>query len=99
MDKTDGYLTNPLARCYRALPALTIGLTLLAGSTSLSAQQYIAERMYDEYQARLHTQQTKPRAAQPVARVRSGAASPVEALEAEKTLPKPKPRPILQPES
>lgn len=93
MDKTDGHPTTPLARCHRALPMLTIGLALLAGSTNLCAQQYIAERINEAYQAQLHTPQTKTRAMPPVAQVRSGSESSAESVDVKKALPKPKPQP------
>lgn len=99
MDNTHGHPTNPLARCHRVLPVLTIGLTLLAGSTNLSAQQYIAERMYDAYQAQLHTQQAKTGAKQPVAHVRPVEEPPVKVADVERTPRKSQLRPILEPES
>lgn len=98
MDNTDGHPIKSLARFHRVAPAVTIGLALLAGSTGLSAQQYIAERINDAYQASLHNPQTAKQAVMPIAQVKNPEKSAIEKGNEEKMLKEPKQRPIRLPE-
>lgn len=85
---------------HRALPLAVISLALIAGSVSVSAQQFVAERIYEDYlsQAQLPTPLAKnyTQTSQPVAKACKKAEIPVKPIQNE---PKPYNRPSRQPES
>lgn len=96
MDKTSSQSVNRGSRCHRAWPLIIIGLTLMTGSVTVSAQQYIAERINNAYQEELKKPLPKVAATQAVAKAGMEVKAPDRGKE---DTPVRKSRPILQPES